>query len=117
MHKPQPRPHVAATVFGRPEAGFRLRLYTVIFEAATPAGRFFDLALIALILASVAVVVMDSIASVHARYADVFRVLEWVFTAAFTAEYVARLVGVRRPSRYAASAFGIIDLLALLPTY
>jgi voltage-gated potassium channel len=117
MLKKQPAPQIDATVFGRPESGFRLRLYTVIFEADTPAGRFFDLALIALILASVAVVIMDSIASVHAQYADLFRALEWVFTAAFTAEYLARLACVRRPSRYARSVFGIIDLLALLPTY
>jgi voltage-gated potassium channel len=117
MTKNQPRPPIDAAVFGRPESGFRLRLYTVIFEADTRAGRLFDLALIALILASVAVVIMDSMASVHARYGDVFRALEWVFTAAFTAEYVARVACVRRPARYARSAFGIIDLLALLPTY
>ncbi|APW36220.1 ion transporter [Rhodoferax koreense] len=103
--------------FGRPDAGFRLRMYTVIFEADTRAGRLFDLLLIAFILASVAVVVLDSMASVHARHAALFQVLEWIFTAAFTLEYVARLACVRRPARYARSAFGIIDLLALLPTY
>ncbi|RCW68169.1 ion transporter [Pseudorhodoferax soli] len=112
-----PRPATADAAFGRPERGLRLQMYTVIFEADTRAGRLFDLALIALILASVAVVLMDSMASLHARHAGLFRALEWIFTAAFTAEYVARLACVRRPLRYARSAFGIIDLLALLPTY
>lgn len=103
--------------FGRPAHGLRLKVYTIIFEADTFAGRAFDLALMGLILASVAVVIMDSMASLHARYSDVFRILEWIFTAAFTAEYLARLACVRRPARYARSGFGIIDLLALLPTY
>ncbi len=98
-------------------AGWRLRLYTVIFEADTRAGRVFDLVLIGLILASVAVVMLDSIASVHARWGDVFTVLEWSFTLIFTAEYIARLSCVRHPLRYARSPFGIIDLVAVLPTY
>lgn len=97
--------------------GWRLRLYTIIFEADTRAGRAFDLALVALILASVAVVVLDSMAAVHARWGSVFTVLEWGFTLLFTAEYVARLACVRHPLRYARSPFGIIDLVAVLPTY
>jgi voltage-gated potassium channel len=92
-------------------------VYTIIFEADTRAGRWFDLALIAVILASVAVVILDSIASVHARYQALFGVLEWVFTLAFTLEYAARLACVQRPLGYARSVFGIIDLLAVLPTY
>nr|WP_315183844.1 ion transporter [uncultured Albidiferax sp.] len=103
--------------FGRPDTGWRLQVYTVIFEADTRAGRLFDLVLIGLILASVGVVVLDSMAAVHARYSALFNVLEWVFTIAFTVEYLARLACVRRPLRYAQSGFGIIDLLALLPTY
>ncbi|MEO8078959.1 MAG: ion transporter [Caldimonas sp.] len=102
---------------GRPAAGWRLRLYTVIFEADTRAGRLFDLTLIAFIVASVAVVVLDSMASVHARHDDLLLALEWFFTLAFTAEYIARLVCVRHPVGYARSAFGVIDLLAVLPTY
>lgn len=102
---------------GRPSAGWQLRLYTVIFEADTRAGRAFDIALIIAILASVAVVVLDSLEPVHARYATLFTVLEWGFTALFTLEYLARLACVRHPWRYARSPFGIIDLLAVLPTY
>ncbi|MBX3621171.1 MAG: ion transporter [Rhizobacter sp.] len=103
--------------YGRPLQGWRLRLYTVIFEADTRAGRLFDQWLIVLILASVAVVVLDSMTAVHARHADLLGVLEWSFTLLFTAEYLARLACVRHPLRYARSAFGLIDLLAVLPTY
>lgn len=106
-----------ATDYGRPVTGWRLRLYTIIFEADTRAGRAFDLTLIGCILASVAVVVLDSMAAVHARHAALLGVLEWIFTLLFTAEYLARLACVRHPWRYARSAFGIIDLLAVLPTY
>ena len=107
----------ARAAFGRPETGWRLRLYTVIFEADTRAGRLFDLTLIWLILASVAVVVLDSVEAVRVQYGDLFTVLEWTFTLLFTAEYVARLVCVRQPMRYVRSFYGVIDLLAVLPTY
>ncbi len=103
--------------FGRPAHGWRLRLYTVIFEADTRAGRLFDIALIWAILASVAVVVLDSVAPVRARAGAAFSVLEWCFTALFTVEYIARLLCVRHPWRYARSVFGVIDLLAVLPTW
>ncbi len=101
----------------RPVAGWRLSMYTVIFEADTRAGRAFDLTLIALILASVAVVMLDSMAGVHARHKDLLNTLEWGFTLVFSIEYLARLICVRHPLRYARSVFGIIDLLAVLPTY
>jgi len=103
--------------FGRPDTGWRLRLYTIIFEADTREGRLFDIVLLGFIVASVAVVIADSVESVHARYKTLFTVLEWMFTAAFTTEYIARLVCVRRPLRYARSFYGVIDLLAVLPTY
>lgn len=97
--------------------GWRLRMYTVIFEADTRAGRMFDLVLIAAILSSVTVVILDSLAAVHARHRVLLGALEWSFTLLFTAEYIARLVCVRHPLRYARSVLGVIDLLALLPTY
>lgn len=102
---------------GKPLAGWRLRLYTIIFEADTRAGRAFDLALIAMILTSVAVVVLDSVAAVHQNHGSWLKGLEWFFTIAFTLEYIARLLCVRHPLRYARSVFGIIDLLAILPAY
>jgi voltage-gated potassium channel len=111
------RPDVDAERLGRPVSGWRLRLYTIVFEADTKAGHAFDLALIGAIVASVAVVIADSVESIHARHGTLLGVLEWVFTIAFTLEYIARLACVRRPMRYARSAFGLIDLLAILPSY
>jgi voltage-gated potassium channel len=110
----QPR---AGPDVGRPASGWRLRMYTVIFEADTRAGRWFDLLLIGFIVSSVVVVVLDSMASVHAAHAHLLAALEWAFTLVFSVEYVARLACVRHPMRYALSLFGIIDLLAVLPTY
>jgi voltage-gated potassium channel len=103
---------VSETVpFGRPpRAGWRQNLYQVIFQSDTPAGRAFDLALIALILASVAVVVIDSVAPLRARYGAELNAAEWAFTLVFTAEYIARLACVERPLRYARSFYGVIDL-------
>ncbi|MFP8778204.1 ion transporter [Hydrogenophaga sp. RWCD_12] len=102
---------------GKPLTGWRQKLYTVIFEADTRAGKAFDVSLLLLILLSVAVVMADSVADLHVRHGDVFRVLEIVFTAIFTVEYLLRLVCVRHPARYAKSFFGVVDLLSLLPTY
>jgi voltage-gated potassium channel len=103
--------------YGRPLQGWPKRLYIIIFEADTRAGKLFDVTLIWLILASIAVVVLDSMTSLPARLDPVFTALEWTFTLLFTAEYMARLVCVRRPWRYARSIYGIVDLLAVLPTY
>ena len=107
----------ADAALGKPLQGWRLRLYTIIFEADTRAGRLFDQWLIAVILASVVAVVVDSVQGVGERYYPWFTALEWVFTVAFTLEYLARLACVRHPWRYALSFYGVIDLLALLPTY
>jgi voltage-gated potassium channel len=89
----------------------------VIFESDTPAGKAFDVALIGCILVSVTVVMLESVASMRAAYGGWLFALEWFFTLLFTVEYVLRLISVRRPLRYATSFFGIVDLLAILPTY
>lgn len=102
---------------GRPLAGWRLKVYTIIFEADTRAGRAFDMALIALVLASIVVVMLESVAPIKARWGGLFGVLEYGFTALFTIEYLLRLACVRRPWRYARSFYGLVDLLAVLPTY
>lgn len=96
---------------------WRQRLYTVIFEADTRAGRLFDELLILAILLSLVVVVLDSVEAVSAVHHNPLSVLEWTFTLLFTAEYVARLLCTPKPWRYATSFFGAIDLLAILPTY
>jgi voltage-gated potassium channel len=104
-----PDPHVAE--------GWRERCYRIIFRHDTAAGRIFDIALIAAILTSVMVALLDSVAPWHQRHGSLFLRIEWGFTALFTVEYVLRLMVVKQPLRYARSFFGVIDLLALLPTY
>lgn len=101
----------------KPLQGWRLRWYTVIFEADTQAGRLFDKALIGIILLSIGIVMADSVEALHLVYGRGFLLMEWVFTVLFTLEYIARLVCTRRPLRYALSFYGLIDLVALLPTY
>ncbi|HID38262.1 MAG TPA: ion transporter [Calditrichaeota bacterium] len=98
-------------------SAWRLRLHTIIFEADTRAGKVFDIALIISIVLSVIVVLLDSIASVNIRYGDTLLALEWFFTILFTVEYILRIVAVNSPWRYMISFFGVIDLLAILPTY
>lgn len=107
----------ASDPFGRPAGGWRREWYTVIFESDTRAGRHFDLLLLALIAASVLIVTLDSVHDIAVRHDRLFDVLEWSFTALFTAEYLARLACVDRPLRYARSFFGVVDLLSVLPTY
>ena len=102
---------------GRPSGPWRARLFDIIFESDTPYGRAFDLVLMLLILSSVLVVMLDSVAPLASRYGTLLHWLEWVFTALFTLEYVLRLSCVRRPFAYASSFFGVVDLLAVLPTY
>ncbi len=92
-------------------------LHTVIFEADTPGGKLFDIVLIASIVCSVLAVVLDSVGAMRVRYGDLFYWMEWGFTILFTIEYILRLSCVGRPMRYAASFFGVIDLLAIIPTY
>jgi voltage-gated potassium channel len=98
-------------------SGWRLRWYTVIFEADTLAGRRFDLLLIALILCSIGVVMADSMTHLHVRYRVAFASAEWLFTVLFTLEYLARLACSPQPWRYATSFFGVVDLVSVLPTY
>jgi len=92
-------------------------LFEVIFEADTAAGKWFDIILILCIVLSVAVVMLDSVGSVNAEYGRLLKAAEWFFTILFTIEYILRLVCVRVAVRYAVSFFGIVDLLAILPTY
>ena len=98
-------------------SGWRLRLYTIVFEADTRAGRWFDIGLIVAILFSVLVVVADSVQSLQVRHGELFYRLEWGFTLLFTAEYLLRLACAPHPWRYVRSFFGVVDLLSVLPTY
>ncbi|OOF22745.1 ion transporter [Salinivibrio sp. IB574] len=92
-------------------------LYTTIFGTDTPHGKAFDIALIVLILASMVVLMLESIASFHAKWSNWLYWIEWSFTGIFTIEYILRLYCSPRPSAYARSFYGVVDLLAILPTY
>jgi len=96
---------------------WRKTMFEVIFESDTPAGKWFDIVLIICILLSVVTIMLDSVSSIRATYGRLLTAAEWFFTILFTIEYILRLICVGRPIRYAVSFFGVIDLLAILPTY
>jgi len=100
-----------------PLSPLRARLHEIIFEADTPSGKAFDVALLLAIAASVAAVMLESVAPIRERYGRELYLVEWFFTILFTIEYALRLFCVRYPLRYARSFFGVVDLLAVLPTY
>jgi len=95
----------------------RDRIHEVIFEADTKTGKRFDIGLMILIVFSVIVVMLESSEEWEARYSSTFFVLEWIFTIVFTIEYLLRLMVTIRPMKYALSFYGIIDLIAILPSY
>ncbi len=101
----------------QPDATLKRKIYDVIFESDTPAGKFFDVSLLALILLSVAVVCLETVEPIHAKYGKWLVVVEWFFAVMFTVEYALRLYCVGNRRRYATSFYGVIDLLSVLPTY
>ncbi|MCG9551912.1 ion transporter [Vibrio sp. Isolate31] len=92
-------------------------LYVIIFGTHTPAGRAFDISLIIAILASLLVLILESIPNVMTEWSQELRYIEYTFTALFTIEYLLRLYCSPKPKSYATSFYGIVDLLAILPTY
>ncbi len=98
-------------------ANWRLKLHEIIFEADTAAGKLFDVVLIIAILISVVIVMLDSVSGFQRKHGAFLRYAEWVFTILFTIEYVLRLLSVSQPFSYARSFYGVIDLLAIIPTY
>ena len=93
------------------------KVHEVIYEADTKAGKAFDIALLVVILMSIAVVMLESVPSLTKTYETEFLVVEWVFTAFFTIEYILRIISISKPLKYIFSFYGIIDLLSIIPTY
>lgn len=93
------------------------KIYEIIYEADTPAGKLFDLVLLIIILASILLVMLESVKPIYENYSDILNISEWVITIFFSIEYIARIISVKKPSRYIFSFYGIIDLLSTIPKY
>ena len=98
-------------------SGLRERVRHIIFDTDTRQSRWFDVGLMALIVLSVLLVMLETVDQIEARYGTTLLVLEWIVTILFTFEYIARLVTADSKARYARSFFGVVDLLAILPVY
>ncbi|MEN8115588.1 MAG: ion transporter [Bacteroidota bacterium] len=93
------------------------KLYEIIFEADTPAGKLFDVALLVVILVSVALVMLESVPTIRDNNQQILKISEWIITIIFTLEYVLRITIVKKPFKYIFSFYGIIDFLSVIPTY
>lgn len=93
------------------------KMHEVIFEADTFSGKLFDIILLLLIAVSVVAVMMESVPAIHLKYGDILNKLEWGITILFSIEFIARLLCVGKPLKYVFSFYGIVDLLALLPSF
>ena len=93
------------------------KLYHIVFEAETPSGKLFDIILLIIIFLSVICVVLESVVDIRMQYGDVLETLEWVFTILFTIEYFTRIYIVKKPIKYIFSFMGLVDFLAIIPTY
>ena len=96
---------------------WKKKLHEIIYEADTPAGKWFDIILLFLILASIAVVMLESVAEIGNSYAYELNLAEWVITILFTLEYFARIVVIKKPKEYIFSFYGVIDFLSTIPKY
>ena len=99
------------------EKTLRQKLYEIIYEADTPAGKWFDVGLLLLILLSVIVVMLETVDSIHQAYGAYFNLIEWVITILFSIEYILRIWTIKKPSAYILSFYGIIDFLSTIPKY
>mgnify|MGYP000869995755 FL=1 len=96
---------------------WKSRLHEIIYEADTPAGKLFDIVLLITIIASILLVMLESVNSIDAGYHDILNISEWIITILFSMEYIARIITVKKPLHYIFSFYGIIDLLSTIPKY
>jgi voltage-gated potassium channel len=93
------------------------KLHEIIYEADTPAGKLFDVILLITILASIVLVMLESVKSIDSEYHNALNISEWIITILFSIEYIARIITVKKPLKYITSFYGIIDLLSTIPKY
>jgi len=96
---------------------WKTKLHEIIYEADTPAGKLFDVILLIVILASIVLVMLESVKSIDIKYHNFLNISEWIITILFTLEYSARIITVKKPLKYITSFYGIIDLLSTIPKY
>ena len=101
----------------KPDKGWRKDIYTIIFESDTRAGQFFDIILLWAIILSVFSVILESDYNINIKYGATLRYIEWFFTILFSLEYIVRILTVKRAKQYIFSFFGIVDFIAIAPTY
>lgn len=99
------------------QKNWKSKLHEIIYEADTPAGKWFDIILLILILASIAVVMLESVSSIQVDYGNILNTTEWIITILFTFEYFARIIVIKKPTEYIFSFYGIIDFLSTIPKY
>jgi len=99
------------------KVGWKQKLHETIYEADTLHGKIFNISLLIVIIASIIFVMLESVAEIDAKYHTFLNVAEWIITILFTLEYIARIITVKKPSKYIFSFFGIIDLLSTIPKY
>lgn len=107
----------AGTEHNKPEKGWKQKVYAVIFESHTPAGKLFDVCLFLLILSNILFLMLESVAELSAKYYLWFRFFDFFYMVVFTLEYILRLICVKSPKKYATSVYGIIDFFAIFPSY
>lgn len=96
---------------------WRYKLHEIIYEADTPMGKFFDVALLFVIVLSIVLVMLESISDLNARFFWEFYIAEWLITFFFTIEYILRIIAINKPKKYIFSFYGVVDLLSTIPTY
>ena len=96
---------------------WKVKLHEIIYEADTPNGKMFDIILILAIIASIILVMLESVESFDRDYHNFLNISEWIITILFTLEYIARIISIKQPRKYIFSFYGVIDLLATIPKY
>ena len=99
------------------KSNWKSKLHEIIYEADTPSGKFFDVVLLIVIIASIILVMLESVEWIDNKYHDFLNISEWIITILFSIEYIARIITVKKPLKYITSFYGVIDLLSTIPKY